>query len=184
MSFVFWEPEMREGQFPYIIKTRPRPCRWASAGDTPMLPAVPLLVPPDFPDTAVSSATCLWAEDVDIPVDIARQAILYVHANFASELSQLPSADCTCLSKPRQELLVTAVRAVTGDASLHSLYGSDAQSDSSGAAPATDSSVADSPSMPTTSATATMAASRRSGRQHKPAAEYWKVPPAAPWGDQ
>jgi len=38
---------------------------------------------------------CLWAEDVDIPVGIARQAILYVHANFASELSQHPSADCT-----------------------------------------------------------------------------------------
>ena len=63
-------------------------------GDTPMLPAVPLLVPPDFLDTAVSSAMCLWAEDVDIPVDIARQAILYVHANFAPELSQHPSADC------------------------------------------------------------------------------------------
>ena len=72
--------------------------------DTPMLPAVPLLVPPDFPDTAVSSAMCLWAEDVDVPVDIARQAILYVHANFASELSQHPSADCTCLSKPLQAL--------------------------------------------------------------------------------
>jgi len=66
--------------------------------DTPMLPAVPLLVPPDFPDTAVSSAMCLWAEDVDVPVDIARQAILYVHANLASELSQHPSTDCTCLS--------------------------------------------------------------------------------------
>jgi len=69
--------------------------------DTPMLPAEPLLVPPDFPDTAVSSAhmlssaMCIWAEDVDIPVDVARQAILYVHANFASELSQHPSADCT-----------------------------------------------------------------------------------------
>ena len=152
--------------------------------DTPMLPAVPLLVPPDFPDTAVSSAMCLWAEDVDVPVDIARQAILYVHANFASELSQHPSADCTCLSKPLQALMVTAVRAVTGDASFHLLYGSDARSDSSGAAPATDSTVADSPSMPTTSATATTAAPRRSGRQHRPAAEYWKVPSAAPGGAQ
>ncbi len=58
--------------------------------DTPMLPAVPLLVPPDFPDTAVSSAMCLWAEDVDRYVDIARQAILYVHADFASvSLSRL-----------------------------------------------------------------------------------------------
>ncbi len=96
--------------------------------DTPMLPAaaMPLSVPPDFPDTAVSSAMCLWAEDVDIPVDIARQAVLYVHANFALELSQHPSADCTCLSKPLQELMVTAVRAVTGDASFYLMYGSDA----------------------------------------------------------
>jgi len=152
--------------------------------DTPMLPAVPLSVPSDFPDTAVSSAMCLWAEDVDIPVDIARQAVLYVHAKFASELSQHPSADCTCLSKPLQELMVTAVRAVTGDASFHLLCGSDAQSDGSAADPASDNTAADSPSMPTASATATMAAPRRSGRQHKPAAEYWKVLPAAPGGAQ
>ena len=39
--------------------------------DTPMLPAAPLSVTPDFPDTAVSSVMCFWAEDVDIPVDIA-----------------------------------------------------------------------------------------------------------------
>ncbi len=117
--------------------------------DTPMLSAVPLSVPPDFLETAVSSAMCSWAEDVDIPVDIARQAILYVHAKFASERSRHPSADCTCLSKLLQALMVTAVRAVTVDASFHLLYGSDAQSDSPGAAPATDSTVADSPSMPT-----------------------------------
>ena len=52
--------------------------------------------PQTFPDTAVSCAMCLWAEEVDIPVDIARQAILYVYANFASELSLHPSAGCTC----------------------------------------------------------------------------------------
>ena len=152
--------------------------------DTPMLPAAPLSVTPDFPDTAVSSAMCLWAEDVDIPVDIARQAVLYVHVNFASELSQHPAADCTCLSKPLQELMVTAVRAVTGDASFHLLCDSDAQSDGSATDPASDNDAADSPSMPTASAITTMAAPRRSGRQHKPAAEYWKVPPAAPGGAQ
>ncbi|DBA89966.1 TPA: hypothetical protein ACH3X2_004386 [Trebouxia sp. C0005] len=85
--------------------------------DTPMLPAAPMLVPPDLPDTAMSSAMCLWAEDVDIPVDIARQAVLHVHANFASEFSQHPSTDCTCSSKPLQELKVTAIRAVTGELS-------------------------------------------------------------------
>ena len=63
-----------------------------------------------------------------------------------------------------QELVVTAVRAVTGDASFHLLYGSAAN-------PASDNTAADSPSMPTASATATMAAPRRSGRQHKPTAE-------------
>jgi hypothetical protein len=155
-----------------------------SLADTPMLPAVPLSVPPDFHDTAVSSAMCLWAEDVDIPVDIARQAVLYVHAKFASELSQHPSADCTCLSKPLQELMVTAVRAVTGDASFHLLCGSDAQSNGSAAGPASDNTAANIPSMPAASATATMAAPRRTSRQHKPAAEYWKVPPAAPAGAQ
>jgi len=113
--------------------------------DTPMLPAVPLSVPPDFPDTAVSSAMYLWAEDVDIPVDIARQAVLYVHAKFASELSQHISADCTCLAKPLQELMVTAVRAVTGDASFHFLCGSDAQSYGSAAGPASDNTAANSP---------------------------------------
>ena len=75
---------------------------------------VRLLVPPDFSDTALSSAMCLWTKDVDIPVDIARQAILCVQANTALELSQHPSADCACLSKPLQELMVTAVRAVNG----------------------------------------------------------------------
>ena len=149
--------------------------------DTPMLPAVPLLVPPDFLDTAVSSAMCLWAEVVDVPVDTARQAILYVHANFASELSQHPSADCTCLSKPLQALMVKAVRAVTGDASFHLLYGSDARSDSSGAAPATDSTVADSPSMPSTSATATTAAPRRSAQTSRRVLESAVC---SPWGPQ
>ncbi|DBA66565.1 TPA: hypothetical protein ACH3X2_002281 [Trebouxia sp. C0005] len=151
--------------------------------DTPMLPAVPLLVPLDLLDTAVSSAMCLWAEDVDIPVDIARQAVLHVHANFASELSQHPSTDCTCLSKPLQELMVTAIRAVTGDALFHLPCGSDARSDSSETDPASDNPVADSLFMPTT-ATATVAAPRRSGRQHKPATEYWKVPPPVPGGAQ
>ena len=121
--------------------------------DTPMLPAEPLLVPRDIPDTAVSSAMCLWAQDVDIPVDVARQAIRYVHANFASRLSQHPSADYTCLSKPLQELMVTAVRAITDDASFHILCVSEAQSDSSGADPASNSTLADGPSMPSASAT-------------------------------
>ncbi len=75
--------------------------------------------------------------------------------------------------------MVTAVRAVTGDASFYLLSGSDAQSDGPAAGPAIDNTATDNPS---TVATATTAAPRRTDRQHKPAAEYWKVPPAAPGG--
>ncbi len=100
---------------------------------------------PDFPDTAAPLPCALWAEDVDIPVDIASQAVLYVHAKFASELSQHPSADITCLSKPLQDLMVTAVRAITGDASFHLLCDSDAQSDGPAAGTATDNTAADNP---------------------------------------
>ncbi len=75
--------------------------------------------------------------------------------------------------------LVTAVRAVTGDASLHLLCDSDAQSDGPAAGPATDNTKADNPS---TAATATTAAPRRTGRQHKPAAEYCRSCPCSPWG--
>ena len=150
--------------------------------DAPMLPALPLPLPPDFPDTTVSSAMCLWAEEVDISVDIARQAVVHVHANFATELSQHPSVDHICLPKPLQALMVRAIGAITGDAPLHLLGSSDAQSDSSEAAAA--STAADSPTQPGTTATATETAPRRSGRQHTPATEYWKVPPAAPGGAQ
>ena len=78
--------------------------------DAPMLPALPL--PPDFHDTTVSSAMCLWAEEVEISVDIARQAVSHVHANFAAELSQHPSADHICLPKPMHLLMVRAIGAV------------------------------------------------------------------------
>ena len=81
--------------------------------DTPMLPAMPLLVPPDFPDTAVSSAMCLWAEDVDNSVDIARQADLYVHANFCvrAQPASLSALACpsrfksSCSLQPEQSLV-------------------------------------------------------------------------------
>jgi hypothetical protein len=53
-----------------------------------MLPAEPLVMQPDIPDTAVSSAMCSKTERVDIPVDVVRQAIVYVHVNVAPELNQ------------------------------------------------------------------------------------------------
>ncbi len=101
---------------------------------------MPLSVTPDFPDTVISFAMSFWAQDADIPVDIVWQD---EHANFASELSQHRSVNCSCLSKPLQELMV---------------HHGDAQSDGSGAAPVSDNIVADSPSMPVTSAAAAMAA--------------------------
>ena len=40
--------------------------------------ASPAPVPEQFPDGAVASAM-LWAEDVDVPLDTARQAVQHVH---------------------------------------------------------------------------------------------------------
>ena len=141
---------------------------------------------------------CLWAEEAEISIDTARQAALHVHANFATELSQHPSANHVWLSKPLhsfgtfaiwqrvenspvtqkkkalQALMVRAIGAIIGDAPFHLLHTSDAQSDSSEAGPA--SSAAGSPAQPSTTATATETAPRRSGRQHTPATEYWKSP--------
>jgi len=64
---------------------------------------------------------------------------------FCIRAQQHPSADCTCLSKPLQELMVTAVRAVTGEASSHLLCGSDAHSEGSAAGPASDNAAPDEP---------------------------------------
>ena len=96
---------------------------------------------------------------------------------FASKLSRQPSAGCTGLSKPLQELLVTAVRAVTGKASLHSLYESYAESDSSAAAPAFKDLCGGQP-MESLHANhisnSKFCIPRGIDRQHKPAAEYWQ----------
>ena len=43
--------------------------------DANMPQASPALVPSHFPDGAVASAMLLWAEDVDVPLDTARQAV-------------------------------------------------------------------------------------------------------------
>ena len=150
--------------------------------DVPMPPALPLPLPPDFPDSAVSSAMCLWAEEMEIPVDVARQAVLYVHANFALQLSQHPSGSHIYLSVPLRGLLVKAVGAVTGDTPFHLLDSSDTELDSS--EPPSASALAGSPVAPHAAASTPETAPRRSGRQHRPASEYWKVPPAAPGGGQ
>ena len=43
--------------------------------DATMPQASPAPVPEHFPDGAAASAMLLWAEDVDVPLDTARQAV-------------------------------------------------------------------------------------------------------------
>ena len=63
-----------------------------------------------------------------------------LHQSSAASLSRLH-----LLIQALQELMVTAVRAVTGEASSHLLCGSDAHSEGSAAGPASDSAAADEP---------------------------------------
>ena len=48
--------------------------------DASMPQASPASVPQDFPDGATASAMLLWAEDSDVPLDTARQAVQRVPA--------------------------------------------------------------------------------------------------------
>ena len=63
-----------------------------------------------------------------------------LHQSSAASLSRLH-----LLIQALQELMVTAVRAVTGEASSHLLCGSDAHSEGSAAGPASDNAAADEP---------------------------------------
>ncbi|KAL3147944.1 hypothetical protein ABBQ32_002393 [Trebouxia sp. C0010 RCD-2024] len=67
----------------------------------------------------------LWAEDVDIPLDTARQAVQHVHAQHMSLVTQHGTASHVALPEPLQSLMVEAIRAVTGDASFTPLPGTD-----------------------------------------------------------
>ena len=128
--------------------------------------ALPPSVSNGFPDGPVASAMLLWAEDVDIPLDTARQAVQHVHAQHMAQVAQHGTASHVALSGPLQSLMVEAVRVVTGDASFHPL-------------PNTGQPLSQEP-LPLASASAP----RRSGRARNPVSPYWKVPPAAPGGAQ
>ena len=59
--------------------------------------ASPAPVPEQFPDGAVASAMLLWAEDVDVPLDTARQAVQHVHAQHMAQITQYGTASHVAL---------------------------------------------------------------------------------------
>ncbi|KAL3134343.1 hypothetical protein ABBQ38_006600 [Trebouxia sp. C0009 RCD-2024] len=87
--------------------------------DANMPQALPASVADGFPDGLVASAMLLWAEDVDIPLDTARQAVQHVHAEHMPQATKHGTASHIVLSEPLQSLMVEAIRMVTGDASFH-----------------------------------------------------------------
>ncbi|KAL3138217.1 hypothetical protein ABBQ32_006037 [Trebouxia sp. C0010 RCD-2024] len=107
-----------------------------------------------------ASAMLLWAEDVDIPLDTARQAVQHVHAQHMSLVTQHGTASHVALPQPLQSLMVEAIRAVTGDASFTPLPGTDQ------------------PLSPEPPPLASESAPRRSSRARHPVTPYWTVP----WG--
>jgi hypothetical protein len=131
------------------------------------------LVPADFPDGPVASAMLIWADDADIPVDTARQAVRHVHAEHMAQVTQHGTASHVALAEPLQSLMIEAVRMVTGNAAFCPFPSMQAAHDS------TD------PHSPSSESLATPdSAPRRSSRAHNPVTPYWKVPLAAPGGAQ
>ena len=141
--------------------------------DASMPQASPAPVPMHFPDGAVASAMLLWAEDVDVPLDTARQAVQHVHAQHMAQITQFGTASHVALAEPLQSLMIEAIRVVTGNASFHPFPDTQAASNIS-------EPQHPSPEPPS----ASQSAPRRSSRAHTPVIPYWKVPPAAPGGAQ
>ncbi|DBA85895.1 TPA: hypothetical protein ACH3X1_005440 [Trebouxia sp. C0004] len=141
--------------------------------DADMPQASPAPVPLHFPDGAVASAMLLWAEDIDVPLDTARQAVQHVHAEHIAQITQHGTASHVALAEPLQSLMIEAIRVVTGNASFH---------------PFPDTQAAGSISEPQhpnpEPLLASESAPRRSSGARNPVSPYWKVPPAAPWGAQ
>ena len=156
--------------------------------DASMPQAAPPPLPPlpkDFPDNPTTSAIFLWAEDHELSVLDAWQAVLHLHQHNAQELAQHASGSHVSLPEPKslpepiQALLVQTVRSLTGNASFAS-HLTEPQAAAVAASPSASTS-------PSASATATCnqpTTPRRSGRVRQPVSEYWKTPPAAPGGAQ
>lgn len=134
--------------------------------DANMPQALPASVSSGFPDGPVASAMLLWAEDVDVPLDTARQAVQHVHAQHMSLVTQHGTASHVALPEPLQSLMVEAIRAVTGDASFTPHPGTDQ------------------PLSPQPPPLASESAPRRSSRARNPVTPYWTVHSAAPGGAQ
>ena len=114
---------------------------------SPVAAAAP--APHELPDGPATSAMLLWAEEFDLPVAAARQAVLHVHNHHAKLVSKHQTGSHVSLAGPLQQLMTRAVRVVTGDNAFNRPQ-----------------------KQPQTSA-----APRRSSRQHKPASKFWCVPP-------
>ena len=113
----------------------------------------------------------LWAEDVDVPLDTARQAVQHVHDEHMAKVTQHGTASHVALAEPLQSLMIEAIKVVTGNASFHPFP------------KATDSN--SEPQHPNQEPpSASELARRRSGRARNPVTPYWNVPPAAPGGAQ
>ena len=131
------------------------------------------LVPADFPDGPVASAMLIWADEADVLVDTARQAVRHVHAEHMAQVTQYGTASHVALAEPLQSLMIEAIRLVTGNAAFCPFLSTPAAHDSSD------------PHNPSSEPLATPdSAPRRSSRAHNPVTPYWKVPPAAPGGAQ
>ena len=63
-------------------------------------------MPSHFPDGAVASAMLLWAEDVDVPLDTARQAVQHVHDEHMAKVTQHGTASHVALAEPLQSLMI------------------------------------------------------------------------------
>ena len=70
------------------------------ATDASMPQASPASLPLDFPDGATASTMLLWAEDNELPLDMARQAVQHVHAQHSQQFSQHASASHVSLPEP------------------------------------------------------------------------------------
>ena len=48
----------------------------------------------------------LWAEDVDVPLDTARQAVQHVHDEHMAKVTQHGTASHVALAEPLQSLMI------------------------------------------------------------------------------
>lgn len=162
------------------------------------LPSPP--VPADFPDSPTASAMLLWAEDIDVPVSVARSAVLHLHQEQPSQVQAHASSSSVALAPALQGLMLEAIRVVSRGTSdsgvVDEILAAPAQPSSSSellppdqcsSPPVTGtSSEADEP--PAASYAEALqtppVAPRRTSRVSKPAPQFWLSTPPDPGGAQ